>query len=1461
MEAGSAATAATTQPLTNITVQATDWKGDVALPGGPRVNAPVTFGLPIPDADGVSGAIGTAPPQLELQDSTGKVLNAQFRVLGHWNSGNAKWVLIDAQLPSYTEGSSNTTLNLVQVGSGGGNNPATAMGTQCTGSSTPIAACPDANHIVVQTGVATFLIKEASYNLFDSVKVGSTTLVSATSHGADDGLVLMGPRAGLSLPDSVSCPNGPPPYTDATAQACDNAYLSANDSASTCSFDDNGPLRTTVRCSGDLKDSAGDVYMHWTTRTTFWANHSDVKVESILHNDEPTLTNQNFASAFKEFASFAAEVTMNLASGSRTVTFGTASGTSAQTLSNSADSAYLYQGYEDWEEWSDFTSTFPCTTAGAAEGTQCAYSPIMVTDSSGTKTYGQNGYQVVLNGIVQTSGTNTQVVPGWADEVDSSSNGVEIGVFNFGGVWPKSLEFSSQGSQVRIGIWPDQAEFLPNPTDLMDYAEQWPGETITNLYFDFHVGALSNQAEPYAEADHNLIGRASTVAYYNAAKDATTGLEALQFDMPDPVKEDTYLANLGVVCTTSDEGSCLTDAGIGSSVNPQMKSFRYYYPSAAGMGNEHDFAWSYMRNWLERGLVGRYVLAGNWEKFQAETLVPHADGGECVGTLCGGFRALCTSGPCANMFPFGYPENTSLNATGKDWMDRTNSQQHAHIYGEIDWYYLTGDETYKDHFMSAFKDMLLNPYIGYNNPAYSADPGHNANGATRSLGQIFMAGARFSEFLGSIGDRDANGVLASANNAFAYAVAPPLIDSGYPVGMTDNTGCDVSSQTESCSQGTSPVRGVRFAYLDSTNCSYPNGGAPCDNAKHHREFNSFENAILAEGLQEYYGAYVNAYGYDHWISFMGIADGSSSVNVRFDGQTILGFLYSLNSTDQEGFQDTPGVNTTLSTKGFNYINFIDYLDSTPYCTSGKDCSHLCPAVNGNPTCNIATTWFILPAVADVTGNTADLDGTSRQAAFDIEMQKLALVSGWTTPVNAAGNSSEWMSAPIEAGIDAAIANNPTNPNDYTTASTVPVLTQVPMTGTTYCVGPLSGTATCTITWNAPADLVKGPTDNMNQEYYQLRYWSCPTEGTDCPAEGKKIVGWLYFHPNCLTSSTSAECTEGTGNVANNPCNGGYNASDGSGCWEAASDPRTHANWFESVPVPDGLSNNTPLSSSSTSYTFTAAANTTYTFDLRAWETSGSTGGGGSTGSPTVSITSPAAGATVSGTTTLSADASSSTAIASVQFQVDGSILGSAITSSPYSMSWDTTMVSNGSHTITAVATDTASNTNSASETVTVDNSTSTSPPLPSPGNLGGATITANTQFIVDAQNLAGALNDCTGCQFQSSSDLIPGQTLEVRLVSGATTPTALAIVLHPGTLNGTVTSIGTNQFTLLPAPGSPAPSAVLVLTPPNVTVFEGFASSGATVQVGQTVAVRGLLFKSGPQAGPTLLAGKVVLAP
>jgi peptidoglycan/xylan/chitin deacetylase (PgdA/CDA1 family) len=89
--------------------------------------------------------------------------------------------------------------------------------------------------------------------------------------------------------------------------------------------------------------------------------------------------------------------------------------------------------------------------------------------------------------------------------------------------------------------------------------------------------------------------------------------------------------------------------------------------------------------------------------------------------------------------------------------------------------------------------------------------------------------------------------------------------------------------------------------------------------------------------------------------------------------------------------------------------------------------------------------------------------------------------------------------------------------------------------------------------------------------------------------------------------------------------------------------------------------------------------------------------------PTVSLTSPAAGAGVSGTVTLAATAGDNIAVDHVDFRVDGQTVGTDSTS-PYSFDWNSQSVADGPHTVVARAVDGVGNATSTSgTTITVTN--------------------------------------------------------------------------------------------------------------------------------------------------------------
>jgi uncharacterized protein (TIGR03118 family) len=94
--------------------------------------------------------------------------------------------------------------------------------------------------------------------------------------------------------------------------------------------------------------------------------------------------------------------------------------------------------------------------------------------------------------------------------------------------------------------------------------------------------------------------------------------------------------------------------------------------------------------------------------------------------------------------------------------------------------------------------------------------------------------------------------------------------------------------------------------------------------------------------------------------------------------------------------------------------------------------------------------------------------------------------------------------------------------------------------------------------------------------------------------------------------------------------------------------------------------------------------------------------------PTVSIGSPADGATVTGTTTLTASADDNAVVASVEFFANTTSLGK-VTSAPFNFSWNTASGSNGSVALTAVATDGAGNTTTSQPVFVIVSNAASSP--------------------------------------------------------------------------------------------------------------------------------------------------------
>lgn len=127
--------------------------------------------------------------------------------------------------------------------------------------------------------------------------------------------------------------------------------------------------------------------------------------------------------------------------------------------------------------------------------------------------------------------------------------------------------------------------------------------------------------------------------------------------------------------------------------------------------------------------------------------------------------------------------------------------------------------------------------------------------------------------------------------------------------------------------------------------------------------------------------------------------------------------------------------------------------------------------------------------------------------------------------------------------------------------------------------------------------------------------------------------------------------------------------------------------------------------------------------------------------PTVSVTAPAAGTTLSGSVTVTASATDNVGMAGVQFLLDGANLGAEVTGGgpTYVVSWNTTTAKNGAHTLSARARDSAGNTSvAANAAVTVSNAALAGPIASYSFNQGSGTTAADSSGNGLTGTLVGA---------------------------------------------------------------------------------------------------------------------------
>ncbi len=177
--------------------------------------------------------------------------------------------------------------------------------------------------------------------------------------------------------------------------------------------------------------------------------------------------------------------------------------------------------------------------------------------------------------------------------------------------------------------------------------------------------------------------------------------------------------------------------------------------------------------------------------------------------------------------------------------------------------------------------------------------------------------------------------------------------------------------------------------------------------------------------------------------------------------------------------------------------------------------------------------------------------------------------------------------------------------------------------------------------------------------------------------GDTYVGGV---PNTPTEEAypESDCTSPTGTLGLSVGWGDeYESTDGGENIEITSVP-SGTYWLQAIVDPDGYIEESNTTNNITNTKLRIEGNTVTVLEQAH---------PGEATPPVVTLTSPAAGSTVSGTVALGATASSSAPISKVQFLLDGEPLGAPVSTPPYTLAWTVGSTTPGIHYLSAQATD------------------------------------------------------------------------------------------------------------------------------------------------------------------------------
>jgi hypothetical protein len=207
--------------------------------------------------------------------------------------------------------------------------------------------------------------------------------------------------------------------------------------------------------------------------------------------------------------------------------------------------------------------------------------------------------------------------------------------------------------------------------------------------------------------------------------------------------------------------------------------------------------------------------------------------------------------------------------------------------------------------------------------------------------------------------------------------------------------------------------------------------------------------------------------------------------------------------------------------------------------------------------------------------------------------------------------------------------------------------------------------------------------------------------------------------------------------------------------------------------------------------------------------------------PTVAVTAPAAGATLTGVVTLSAEASDNVGVTRVEFFRDGGVLLGSDTTAPYSLSWDSTSAA-GDRSLYAKAYDQLGNAGT-SAPVPVHVRDTIRPVVTITAPTNGASVAGPILVAASVTDNVGVARVDFFLDFTATLASDTSAPWELTWDSATVTPGAHSIAVRAYDLEGNISTLPSVDFT------------VLDTTPPSVAITS--PANGSTVGKNTTITI------------------------